>query len=121
VKSIGALSGDNTSDSAPIFLGNSEIEKAMTRAKTWFDQLTNLSKVEGQSMPSDGHRAVIPSDGLCENSKGALRHSSGRTAKYLISVCLTSVRGEPGRTMNGVFTQSGEGEGSKKDFSLRSK
>jgi hypothetical protein len=26
--------------------------KKMTRAKTWFDKLTTLSKVEGQSTPS---------------------------------------------------------------------
>jgi hypothetical protein len=39
----------------------------MTRAKTWFENLTTLSKIEGQSTPSDGLCLVIPSE--CEGSK----------------------------------------------------
>ncbi|HEY7556232.1 MAG TPA: hypothetical protein VIH18_15630 [Candidatus Binatia bacterium] len=39
----------------------------MARAETRFDKLTTLGNIEGQSTPSDGPRAVIPSE--CKGSK----------------------------------------------------
>jgi len=39
----------------------------MSRAKTWFENLTTLSKIEGQRRKGDGPRPVIPSE--CEGSK----------------------------------------------------
>src|SRR5713226_6185362 len=47
---------------------------------------------------------------LCENSFGALRPSSGRTVKYFILIILQLVCAEATRSMDGVFTQSGDRE-----------
>ena len=50
-----------------------------------------VPSIELRTCPST---EFILSDRLCENSIGALRQSSGRTVKYLISVRLASARGE---------------------------
>jgi hypothetical protein len=62
----------------------------------------NLSSLYG-AIHSNPHHHHHPPDPhvvrQCEKSIRALRQCSGQTAKYLISVCLPSVRGEPRRVV----------------------
>jgi len=49
------------------FWNEEEIGNTVPRAKPWFENLTTLSKIEGQWRQGDGPRAVIPIE--CEGSK----------------------------------------------------
>src|SRR5262245_27507598 len=63
--------------------------------------IDQLSLVEAPSSSNAKNQNNSLKVRLAENFSGVLRQSSGRTAGYL--VLYPSVRGEPSRTMNGIF------------------